>query len=60
VEYGSGNCKDIQKKLLGRSYKLYCPSEFEAFEKAGAHSGICASIIGNGAKWTVEIMMEEL
>ena len=55
-EYGGTTCKEIQKKLFGRSYNLLDPAEFEAFEKAGAHVDKCPSVIGNAAKWTVEIL----
>ena len=58
-EYGSGTCNDIQKRLFGRSYNLLDPAEFEAFEKAGGHIDKCTSVVGNAAKWTVEIMLEQ-
>jgi|YNPBryantNP2012_1023418.scaffolds.fasta_scaffold05980_3 C_GCAxxG_C_C family probable redox protein len=59
-EYGSPLCCDVQKKLFGRSYVLYDREEYEAFEKAGAHVDKCPSVAGNVAKWTAEIILEEI
>ena len=59
-EYGSPNCRDVQKKLFGRSFDLLNPDEYEAFEKAGAHVDKCPSVSGNVARWTAEIILEEL
>ena len=59
-EYGSPLCCDVQKKLFGRSYNLLDKQEYEAFEKAGAHVDKCTSVAGNAAKWTAEIILNEM
>jgi C_GCAxxG_C_C family probable redox protein len=59
-EYGSLLCCDVQKKIFGRSYKLLDKQEYEAFEKAGAHIDKCTSVAGNAARWTAEIILNEL
>jgi len=59
-EYGSPLCCDVQKKLFGRSYVLFDKKEYELFEQAGAHVDKCPSVAGNTAKWTVEIIYNEL
>lgn len=59
-EYGSPLCCDVQKKLFGRAYLLLDKQEYEAFEKAGAHIDKCTSVTGNTAKWTAEIILNEL
>jgi len=59
-EYGSPLCCDVQKKLFGRSYVLLDKKEYEAFEAAGAHVDKCPSVAGNAAKWTAEIIIDEL
>jgi C_GCAxxG_C_C family probable redox protein len=59
-EYGSPLCCDVQKKLFGRSYILLDKQEYEAFEKAGAHVDKCTSVAGNAAKWTAEIILNEM
>jgi len=58
-EYGSVICKDIQKKLMGRSYNLWDPEEFKEFEKAGGHADKCPVVVGNATKWAVEILLRE-
>jgi len=60
MDYGSPLCCDVQKKLFGRSYILLDKQEYEAFEKAGAHVDKCTSVAGNAAKWTAEIILNEL
>jgi len=59
-EYGSPLCCGVQKKLFGRSYVLLDKQDYEAFEKAGAHIDKCTSVAGNAAKWTAEIILNEL
>lgn len=59
-EYGSPLCCDIQKKLFGRSYVLLDKQQYEEFEKAGAHIDKCTSVAGNAAKWTAEIILNEI
>jgi C_GCAxxG_C_C family probable redox protein len=59
-EYGSPLCCDVQKKIFGRSYNLLDKQDYEAFEKAGAHVDKCTSVAGNAAKWTAEIILNEL
>ena len=56
-EYGSIICKDIQEKLMGRSYNLWDPEEFKEFEKAGGHKNKCPVVVGNAARWAVEILL---
>lgn len=57
IEYGSGICYEIQKKLFGRTFNLWDATEYEEFEKAHGHSRVCPSVVGNAAKWTVEILL---
>lgn len=59
-EYGSILCKDVQKKLFGRSYVLFEPEDYQKFEKAGAHIDKCPHVAGNVAKWTAELIMKDL
>jgi C_GCAxxG_C_C family probable redox protein len=60
MEYGSPLCCDVQKKIFGRSYVLLDKQDYEAFEKAGAHVDKCTSVAGNAAKWTAEIILNDL
>jgi C_GCAxxG_C_C family probable redox protein len=60
-EYGSILCPGVQKKIYGRSFNLMDSEDWKAFEMAGAHSdpSKCMSVVGNAAKWTLEILLEE-
>ncbi len=57
-EYGSCLCKDVQKKIFGKSYNLLDVNEYAEFEKAGAHIDKCPKVSGNAAKWTAEIVLK--
>lgn len=59
-EYGSPLCCGVQKKIFGRNYNLLDKDEYAAFEKAGAHVDKCTSVAGNAARWTAEIILNEL
>ncbi|MBS7622595.1 C_GCAxxG_C_C family protein [Candidatus Bathyarchaeota archaeon] len=60
AEYGSILCKDIQTKILGRSYNFWDPKDREEFDRAGGHTDKCPDVVGKAAKWTVEILLGEL
>ena len=56
-EYGSVNCRDIQKKILGRSFNFWDPKENREFEEAGGHTADkCPSVVGRSAQWVIEIL----
>jgi len=57
-EYGSTICRDVHKKLFGRTFNLWDPKEYEEFQKAGAHKDICPTVAGNVAKWVAEILIK--
>jgi len=57
--YGSGLCKNIQTKIMGKSFKLYREDDFAEFESLGGHDDKCTSVCGNAAKWTMEILINE-
>jgi hypothetical protein len=56
-EYGTVVCKEIQTKLLGRHYNTWDKKELDALIASGMTA--CAEVVGNAAKWTVEILLEE-
>jgi hypothetical protein len=60
-EYGSILCPQIQSRIFGRSFNLQDPADWKAFEEAGAHTdpSKCMSIVGNAARWTLEILIEK-
>jgi C_GCAxxG_C_C family probable redox protein len=57
-EYGSPLCKDVQKKIMGRSFNLLDAKDYEEFEKAGAHVNKCTNVSGNTARWAAEIILK--
>lgn len=56
-EYGGIRCHEIQEKIMGRSYNLSNADELEAFKKAGGFVDKCTSVVGNGAKFIAEIIL---
>lgn len=59
-EYGCCLCKDVQKKIFGRSFNLWNEQEKEIFEKSGGHIDKCPAVVAKAAKWTAEIIWDEL
>ena len=57
-EYGSCICRDVQKKIFGRSFDLHDSEDLKVFTEAGAHVDKCTSVVGNAAKWVTEIILE--
>jgi C_GCAxxG_C_C family probable redox protein len=59
-EYGSILCPQVQTKIYGRSFDLQDAGQWQAFIDAGAHSDPtkCMSVVGNAAKWTLEVLMD--
>ena len=57
-EYGSPRCKDIHRKLFGRTFNLLDGKDYAEFEKAGAHVDKCPVVSGKTARWAAEIIME--
>ena len=57
-EYGSILCKDVHKKLFGRSFDLMDIEDYAEFEKRGAHVDKCPEVSGKTARWAAEIIMD--
>jgi C_GCAxxG_C_C family probable redox protein len=57
-EFGSLNCRDIQRRLLGRSYNLRDPREVEELHSSGDVER-CADVIGRAAEMAVEAVLRE-
>jgi hypothetical protein len=58
-KYGSLLCKGVQERIFGRSFDLRSPRERELFEQAGAHVDKCPRVVGDVARWSVQILAEE-
>jgi len=57
-EYGSTICRDVHKKLFGRTFNLWDSKEYGEFERAGAHRDKCPMVAENVARWVAEILTE--
>lgn len=57
-EYGSCICRDVQKKILGRSFDMWDAKDYEEFGRAGGHKDKCPSVAGNVAQWAAEILLQ--
>lgn len=56
-EFGSTQCRDIQKSLFGRSFDLRDPQEREAFRKAGAYEK-CPQVAWKAAELAAVLILE--
>lgn len=59
AEYGGTICREVQKRLFGKSFNMWIVEDYKEFERLGGHQDKCPIVTGNVAKWTAEIMMEE-
>ena len=57
-EYGSCICRDVQKKILGRSFNMWDAKDYEEFGRAGGHKDKCPSVTGNVALWVAELLLD--
>jgi C_GCAxxG_C_C family probable redox protein len=56
--YGSSRCHDIQQKIMGRSYDLLEPKQFEEAWKDGMLEH-CSEVVGRAARKTAELISRE-
>jgi C_GCAxxG_C_C family probable redox protein len=56
-EFGSTQCRDIQKSLFGRSFDLRDPREREEFRKAGGYEK-CPNVAGKAAELAATVILE--
>jgi C_GCAxxG_C_C family probable redox protein len=58
-EYGSIDCHDIQEKLTGKHFDCFSEEDQkEADEKYNLHTEVCPKVVGKGARWTMEILID--
>lgn len=56
--YNGITCAEVQTKEMGRSFNHLDEKDRELFNRLGGHSDHCASVCGNAARWTIEVMEE--
>jgi C_GCAxxG_C_C family probable redox protein len=54
--YGSIRCADIHMRIFGRTFDQWDQAEFAEFLRLGGHVDKCTAVVGNAARWTVEIL----
>ena len=59
-EYGSPLCKGVHKKIFGRTFNLLDKNDYKDFENAGAHIDKCTDVSGKVARWTAEIIINDI
>ncbi len=55
-EYGSADCREIQTKMMGRSFDILKEGERDLLIAAGGHDTKCTKVCGNAAMWVIEIL----
>lgn len=58
--YGGYLCHEVQKSVFGRSYRILDPEEYQAFDAAGGHTDKCPEVVGRGASWAAEVILEAM
>jgi C_GCAxxG_C_C family probable redox protein len=56
--YGTVICQGIHRNIFGRPYYLRDSTERDKFREAGGHVDKCTAVVGEAARWTVEILIE--
>jgi C_GCAxxG_C_C family probable redox protein len=56
--YGTVICHGIHRSIFGRPYYLRDSTEIEKFKEAGAHVDKCTAVVGQAARWAVDILFE--
>ncbi len=59
-KYNTVICKDIHKRIFGRTYNLLNPEEKEQFNNDGAHESKCTDVVGTAASWVTGLIIKEL
>ena len=55
-EYGSIRCADVHQKIFGRTFDQWDSREFLEFLRLGGHVDKCTVVVGNCARWTIEVL----
>ena len=58
-EYGTAICGKIHQQVMGQTYHLNQPDEWDQFIEAEGHSEKCPMVVGKAARWAAEIIIAE-
>jgi C_GCAxxG_C_C family probable redox protein len=59
-KYGTIICKEIQKKIFGRTYNLWDSRDMAQFDEDGGHTEKCNTVVGLASQWAVELILDEI
>jgi C_GCAxxG_C_C family probable redox protein len=59
-KYGSVICKDVQRKIFGRSFDLRDREEMTRFDAAGGHTDKATEVVGLASQWALKLILEEV
>ncbi len=57
-EYGSVLCRDIQYRIMGKSYRMYDPEDMQRFLADGGHDDKCTQVVAKASVRVLEILEE--
>jgi C_GCAxxG_C_C family probable redox protein len=57
-QYGDIECEVVHQKIFGRSFNQWDHDDFQEFLRLGGHVDKCTTVVGNVARWTVQILQE--
>jgi len=57
-KYNSYICKNIQERIMGRSFNFWNPDEYKKFLDAGGDTDKCPSVCKSSACWVMEILIK--
>ncbi|MFZ7120222.1 MAG: C-GCAxxG-C-C family protein [Eubacteriaceae bacterium] len=59
-KYGTVICRDIHKKLFGRTFDLCNVNERKVFIDNGAHIDKCTNVVAQSSAWCTELILDGL
>jgi C_GCAxxG_C_C family probable redox protein len=57
--YGSVICGEIHSRIFGRTYDMNDEEDLQEFEKDGAHTDKCTSVVGTAAGAVMKLILDE-
>jgi len=58
-KYGDIQCSSVHLKIFGRTFNQWDEYEFREFLRLGGHVDKCTAVVGDVARWTVEILLRD-
>jgi Putative redox-active protein (C_GCAxxG_C_C) len=58
-KYRQVTCGQIHSVIFGRQFNLLDSDQMAEFDQMGGHSSKCPDVVGEAARWIIEILAEE-